>query len=142
MRLYIRGIGQRATAALRSTVRSVFITAQRLNRNLHRFSILALQGPIGYMVERRVVISGQWTRSLAVEDRVCEVTLTGLHPGQVYQFRVRAYNALGWSDASTKTQPYRVPFDPDSGTAPFFVQALRDATVMEHEKVRHCVIIS
>ena len=98
--------------------------------------------PAGYMVERRVVISGQWTRSLAVEDRVCEVTLTGLHPGQVYQFRVRAYNALEWSDASTKTQPYRVPFDPDSGTAPFFVQALRNATVMEHEKVRHCVIIS
>jgi Fibronectin type III domain len=94
------------------------------------------------MVERRVVISGQWTRSHAVEVRVCEVTLTGLHPGQVYQFRVRAHNAVGWSDASPETQPYRVPFDPDSATAPFFVQALRDATVMEHEKVRHCVSIS
>ena len=60
------------------------------------------------MVERRVVISGQWTRSHAVEVRVCQVTLIGLHPGQVYQFRVRAYNAVACQYRNTAVlRPFR-----------------------------------
>ena len=36
------------------------------------------------------------------------MTLTGLHPGQVYQFRVRAYNAVGCQYRNTAVlRPFR-----------------------------------
>ncbi len=97
----------------------------------------------GYAVERRAALPGsEWVRANAVDTRGCEVILTGLHPGQVYQFRVLAANAVGWSNASLETYPHRIPYSEESASAPCFVQALRDTTIMEHEKVRLSVSFS
>ena len=90
----------------------------------------------GYVVERRSAVDGQWVRSHPVDVRQTEVVLTGLEPGQVYQFRVKATNAIGWSLASEESEPHFITaYDADSVMRPSFVSGLRDTTCLEHEKV-------
>ena len=74
-------------------------------------------------------------RAHPVDVRDTEVTLTGLIPGQDYKFRVKAVNAIGWSEPGSESESYRVPFDPNNVVSPSFSVGLRDAVVMEHEKV-------
>ena len=95
----------------------------------------------GYAVERKTV-QGIWVRAHPVEVNDTEMTLTGLHPGQTYLFRVKACNAVGWSLPSNSSDPYQVLFDPDNAFAPTFVESLRDTTVMEHERVIVFFLIS
>lgn len=92
----------------------------------------------GYAVERRAIVSDQWFKAHPLDVKDNQVVLTGLHPGQIYQFRVKAYNAIGWSDDSPESAPCRVHLDPENAVSPIFIQGLRDITVMEHEKVRIC----
>jgi hypothetical protein len=71
-----------------------------------------------------------------VDVRQTEVVLTGLEPGQVYQFRVKAINAMGWSLPSEESEPHFITaYDADSVVRPSFVSGLRDTTCLEHEKV-------
>lgn len=77
----------------------------------------------------------EWTRAHPVDARDTEVTVTGLHLGQTYQFRVRAMNAMGVSEPSRETEPFKVPFELSMMMRPSFVTGLRDANVMEHEMV-------
>lgn len=90
-------------------------------------------------MERRAGTTGQWIRAHPVDVRETEVALTGLYPGEVYQFRVKAVNAIGWSEPSGESEPYRVPYDASLATRPSFTVGLRDAVVMEHEKVEFVV---
>ena len=91
-------------------------------------------------MERKSAQSGKWTQAHPVDVRDTEVTLTGLQPGLTYQFRVKAYNAIGWSHPSKESEPYQILIDPDSAVHPSFMEGLRDITVMEHEKVNTCTI--
>lgn len=78
-------------------------------------------------------------RAHPVDVRETEIALTGLTPGQIYQFRVKALNAIGWSEPGSESEPFRVPVDPSSVVRPSFAVGLRDAVVMEHEKVEFVV---
>ncbi|XP_046632684.1 titin homolog isoform X7 [Daphnia pulicaria] len=89
----------------------------------------------GYAVERKAGPNGQWVRAHPLDVRESEVTLTGLIPGQDYKFRVKAVNAIGWSEPGSESESYRVPYDPNNVVSPSFSVGLRDAVVMEHEKV-------
>lgn len=94
---------------------------------------------LGYVVERKAGTNGQWIRAHPVDVRDTEVALTGLEPGQVYRFRVKALNAIGWSEPGSESELFRVPVDPTDATRPSFSVGLRDAIVMEHEKVEFVV---
>lgn len=94
---------------------------------------------LGYVVERKAGTNGQWLRAHPVDVRETQVALTGLQPGQTYQFRVKASNAMGWSEPGSESELYRVPLDPSDAVRPSFVVGLRDAVVMEHEKVEFLV---
>lgn len=90
-------------------------------------------------MERKAGNTGQWIRAHPVDVRETEVALTGLHPGEFYRFRVKALNAIGWSEPSDESETYQVPYDPESMIGPSFTVGLRDAVVMEHEKVEFVV---
>ena len=94
----------------------------------------------GYIVERKTAHS-TWIRAHPVEVRDTEITLTGLHPGQTYVFRVKAFNAIGFSLPSGESEPYQILYDLDNAFPPTFAEGLRDTTVMEHEKVNLCLLI-
>ncbi|KAI9552423.1 hypothetical protein GHT06_022789 [Daphnia sinensis] len=93
----------------------------------------------GYAVERKAGANGQWVRAHPLDVRETEVTLTGLQPGQDYRFRVKASNAIGWSEPGSESESYLVPYDPNNVVRPSFTVGLRDAIVMEHEKVEFVV---
>lgn len=92
-------------------------------------------GISGYVVEKKTTQSA-WVRAYPVEVRDTEITLTGLHPGQTYSFRVIAFNAIGFSLPSGESEPYQILYDLDNVFPPNFTEGLRDTTVMEHEKVK------
>ena len=98
--------------------------------------ILLLFFNLGYVVERKSGGDGQWVRAHPVDVRQTQVVLTNLEPGQIYQFRVKAINAIGWSLPSEESEPHFIAaYDLDSASRPSFVNGLRDTTVLEHEKV-------
>ncbi len=68
-----------------------------------------------------------------------EISLTGLVPGQIYQFRVKALNAIGWSEPGTELELFRIPLDHTSAVRLSFVVGLRYAVVMEHKKVEFVI---
>lgn len=93
----------------------------------------------GYAVERKAGENGQWVRAHPLDVRETEVALTGLQPGQDYRFRVKASNAIGCSEPGSESESYLVPYDPSNVVRPSFTVGLRDAIVMEHEKVEFVV---
>lgn len=87
------------------------------------------------MVEHRRTGSTHWVRSSPALAPLPELTLSGLEPGWRYQFRVRAENAVGLSDSSEESEPLTVTLQKFAITAPKFTEELKDATVLENEKV-------
>lgn len=74
--------------------------------------------------------------------RETTVVVTGLQPGQLYHFRVKAQNAVDWSLPGKESESFRTPLDPSRVASPSFVCGLHDITVMEHEKVEFVVEVS
>ncbi|KAJ8954873.1 hypothetical protein NQ318_016808 [Aromia moschata] len=88
----------------------------------------------GYLVEHRRTGSPHWVRASPLLVQVPEVTISGLEPGWRYQFRVRAENAVGMSDASELSEPITVTLQRSAITAPRFTQELQDTVALENEK--------
>ncbi|RZC31780.1 titin, partial [Asbolus verrucosus] len=93
----------------------------------------------GYLVEHRRTGSPHWVRATPLLIPFPELTISGLEPGWRYQFRVRAENAVGLSDPSEISEPLTVTLQKYAITAPKFTEELKDATVLENEKVEFVV---
>jgi len=89
------------------------------------------------LIEHRRLGSPHWIRSTSGLCAFPELTLSGLEPGWRYQFRVRAQNALGFSQPSEVSEPLTVTLQRVAvACAPHFDLELKDTVALENEQVR------
>lgn len=60
-----------------------------------------LGGGVTYELQYRSRVGQDW---IPIPTKTPNKTLTGLVPGHVYDFRVRAVNSAGWGDFSSVTE--------------------------------------
>lgn len=93
----------------------------------------------GYLIEHRRTGSPHWVRATPLLVQFPEITISGLEPGWRYQFRVRAENAVGFSDPSELSDPITVTLQRNAITAPRFIEELKDVVALENEKLEFVV---
>ncbi|XP_060520388.1 titin homolog isoform X2 [Cylas formicarius] len=92
-----------------------------------------------YLVEHRRVGSPHWVRATPLPVLFPELTLSGLEPGWRYQFRVRAENAVGYSDPGEVSDAITVTLQRSAVTAPKFTQEVQDTVALENDKCEFVV---
>nr|XP_006823011.1 PREDICTED: titin-like [Saccoglossus kowalevskii] len=93
----------------------------------------------GYIIERRVKGSFEWTHRQHVEESHC--FLNDLFEEVEYSFRVRAVNAAGESDPSRASEPV-IAEDVSAGMAPVFVEELVDVPASEGSQAMFSCIVT
>ncbi len=93
---------------------------------------------IGYVIEKKEIGAGSWTRVNDFNLPDLEYTVSDLNEGRDYQFRICAVNSAGKGDPSPATNPVRVG-DALDGETPDFVRTLHNTGAgLGHKVVLEC----